>query len=684
MTDMAQGVPEGETPVNPYSLLEAVNRSSDTAHTAWLIFVAVMAYLVIAVAGVTHKDLLLETPVALPILQVDIPLAQFFQFAPILLVVFHLGIVSQLSLLARETLEFDKAIRLLEVSDKRLHPLRLELNNYFFVQAIAGPYRSRVMSVFLHGMSWLTLVTLPVLLLVYIQVVFLPYHDVWITWIHRVAILADIAMLISIGVFLMRPETSFFEAFWRTTAQHPISFFATLVSLVMVGLFSLFFATIPGEELDRMTQKALGFENEDEVGPASRIVAGFAVPLLSFGSDGSLFGIFRRNLVVMDTDLVPDKDTTPGEPSLSLRGRDLRFAKLDRSDLHQVDLTGADLRGASLTGTDLRGAWLHCADLMQLVLTDDRGEARCTTARRVNLTRARLEEAHMTGIDLRAAKLEEARLEGAELPYSMLQGANFSSAKLDKADLTGGVQAQGASFLIASLQGADLTGAQLQGADLSSAYLQAAIFSYARLDMANLRDSELEAASFFQASLVGSDLRGVRFAAADFRGVRGWMSRPPDAFGQALADFSDVSFTSPGEGDISATKAMLESVVSQRLRGRLAEQFQPLLDIDGAAKWAESEDRGLWDRMTYSSTPAAPDLYKAQISDYLAKLQCRSRWNNGAIATGIARRALARQFRGDLLTIYDSLRADTCQASRTINAKVMRELSSAADILRGN
>ena len=34
-----------ETPVNPYSLLEAVNRSSDTAHMGWLIFLGIMAYL---------------------------------------------------------------------------------------------------------------------------------------------------------------------------------------------------------------------------------------------------------------------------------------------------------------------------------------------------------------------------------------------------------------------------------------------------------------------------------------------------------------------------------------------------------------------------------------------------------------------------------------------------------------
>jgi hypothetical protein len=46
-----------------------------------------------------------------------------------------------------------EAIRMLEVSDRRQHPLRLEVHNFFFVQAIAGPHRSVVMGGFLHAMQ---------------------------------------------------------------------------------------------------------------------------------------------------------------------------------------------------------------------------------------------------------------------------------------------------------------------------------------------------------------------------------------------------------------------------------------------------------------------------------------------------------------------------------------------------
>ena len=684
MSDVLRSPPDIETPVNPYSLLEAVNSSSDTAHTGWLIFLAIMTYLMIAVAGVTHADLLLETPVELPILQVKIQLAQFFRFAPVILLLFHLGLVSQLVLLAKETLEFDHAVRLLEPSAVRSHPLRLELNNFFFVQAIAGPQRSAVMSTFLHGMSWLTLVVLPVVLLLYIQVVFLPYHDVGITWTHRLALLVDIVMLISIGVFLMRAETSFMRAFLRTTASHPISFVATAIVLALVGLFSFFVATVPGELMDRLTggsqrlAPAAGAATQGQAG-------GFAMPFIGASADGSLFGLFLRNIVVTDTDLVVDKDQTPGEPSVSLRGRDLRYARLDRTDLHQADLTGADLQGASLVGTDLRGAWLHCADITGLLLTEDRAASRCTSARRANFTRARLDGAHMTGIDLRSSKLEEASLDSVSLAYSLLTGADFSSADLDKADLTGGITAQGAQFLIASLQGADLTGAQLQFADFSSASLQGAIFNYAHLQAAVLRDADLDAASLYQAYLEGADMTGAKVPGADFRGAGLWLTKPPEQDTSGATDASEIALRVPGENVIGAMKRALATIESKRVYQQVSEALAPLMDPTQSASWSGTSDHARWQGMTGPGTPAADPIgYKSKLTDYLGKIMCRARWSSGAVATGVARRAQAQNFRGDLIALYDRLKSDDCPASKSVLPKVMKDFASAADIARSN
>src|SRR4029077_15355266 len=66
MTDAAAPALDNETPVNPYSLLEAVNRASRSASLAWLLLLAVTAYLGVAVAGIGHRDLLFDADVVLP------------------------------------------------------------------------------------------------------------------------------------------------------------------------------------------------------------------------------------------------------------------------------------------------------------------------------------------------------------------------------------------------------------------------------------------------------------------------------------------------------------------------------------------------------------------------------------------------------------------------------------------
>lgn len=684
MADLSRVAPEGDTPVNPYSLLEAVNSSSDTANTGWLIFLGIMTYFMIAVAGVTHRDLLLETPVSLPILQVQIPITQFFQFAPPILVLFHIGVISQLVLLARKTLEFDHAIRLLEPGERRSHPLRLELHNFYFVQAIAGPHRSKVMSGFLHGMAWLTLVVIPVVLLLYIQIVFLPYHDLAITWSHRAALIVDVAMLALIGVFLMRAETSFFQAFWRTTFSNPLSFIFTGLVLVVALAFSLVAATVPGEALDRLGQTVFGADRSEQSYRDRRRAGGFALPFVTVRADGSLFGIFRRNLVVTDTDLVSDKDVTPGEPTLNLRGRDLRYAVLDRSDLHQADITGANLDHASLVGSDLRGAWLQCADLNELLLTDDRDRASCTSAEHANLSRAVLTGGHMTGIDLDGARLEEASLEGVEMAYSSLAGANFASARMDKADLTGGVQAQGANFLIASLQGADLTGAQLQFADFTAAAMQGAVLNHGHLEAAVMRDADMEAVSMQNAKLQGADLTGARIAGADMRMAAIWMTEPPLEDRLGMADLSDASIRPLDEGDVAALTRVIARIDQPRLKAQLADSLAPVMNIAESRKWASTPALRGWQGLVTSSVAAQGDGYREKLTDYLAGAMCRPRWSSGAVATGVARRAQGQLFRGDPVALYVRLKAEACVPGKSVPSRVMSGLASAADSARSN
>jgi uncharacterized protein YjbI with pentapeptide repeats len=673
---------EAEAPVNPYSLLVSVNESSRIINRTWLIFLAVSIYILITVAGVTHKDLLLNNDIVLPILQVKIGLVRFFLFVPLVLLLFHIAILGQLVLLARSTIEFDRALQLLEATDRRAHPLRFELHNFFFIQAIAGLDRSRIIGAFLRSLSWLTLVILPIAILLCVQVDFLPYHSLAMTWWHRVAVLFDVVMLSVMGAFLVQSEISFFTALWRTVQQHPFSVALCAVSVVIVSMFSLCIATIPGEVLDNLVQVQPGKVETATAGQDSGNALERALLYIGASVEGVRSDLFDRNLRVMDSYLLIDKDAGSNEPSANLRGRDLRFARLDRSKLRQIDLTGADLEEASLIGTDLTGARMECADLNELRLKHNRRAAQCTSAKRADFSFAKLTDAKLSGIDLRGAKLKDARLEGAELTEGLMSGADFGGAHLGGADLTGGVALQGANFLLASLQGADLTGAQLQLADFSNAGMQGVILLQAKLEGAVFRGTDLEGADLQLSELQGVDFSGANMTAADLRGATVWQTVPPTGDKLRLADTSHIFVRPLNAAESGALADEIAKIDNRALRARLAEGVATILDGTNSQDWAGSPNKKRWQDLTAASESTADGFYKS-ITEYLDKLMCRVRWSNGSVATGIAKRARSEAFRGNSLAIYERLKGTDCPASKTIPRRVLEDLASRADDVRG-
>ena len=649
---------DAETPVNPYSLLAAVNASARSANAAWLIFLGLRAYLLVATLSVTHRDLLLGSDVTLPLLQVQIGLILFFVLVPILLVLFHIALLGKLALLAGKTREFDAALRLLESTDQRSHPLRLELDNFFLVQVIAGPERSRVLSAFLNSLSWLTLVFFPLVLLLYVQVAFLPFHDAGVTIVHRLAVLADVVLLLLMGVFLARPEMTYFGAFWRTAVHNPGSL-AFGVALLVAALFVSAFATVPGEA-----------HHNGRLG-------------LLIGRDGALFGLFPRNLNVTDAGLASGKIIAVGARSINLRGRDLRFARLDRSDLHGADLAGANLDGASFAGADLRQVWLQCDDRTDLRPSENRQAVPCASARGANFAKARFAGARMSGLDLRGARFEGAQLEGVNLANAQMTGVDFSRADLRRADLSGGATLQGANFEQANLQGADLSGASLQMADLSGAALQGASLSLVNLEGAVLRDAALEGAGLQGAKLFGADLRGARLHFADMSKSLVWRTLPPASDSALSADMASMAVSPPSDEDMARMKSAVEGLEAGPAKVRFAGLMAPLNDAGPNGTWSGSPEALAWNSLARVSEAGMAEGYRARLTEQLARLICGARFGDGAVAAGIARRAGAPGFKGDAAALYDRVKGADCPASATIPPPILRDLATAADAARG-
>lgn len=424
-----------------------VNYASAAARNAWMFFMALHAYFFIALAGVTHRDLLLGTPVKLPLLDVEIALRAFFLFGPVILLLVHFGILLQHAMLARKVLELHGRVTRFEGQGGfRTHRVRVQLHSYFYTQLIAGPYRSRLFAAFLSLMTWLTLVILPIVLLLDFQITFLPYHDLIVTWAHRIVIVLDLAIVAIFGTYMRYPGKSFVSGFGANILQRPLSFIVAGLFCLVSTAFSFAVATLPDEHMDRVMAAIPATRTPIvQAGEPDRRRPRFAfwpTAVLFEGEVDYLSGrptsLFGRNLVVTDADLVRDADVSGGETSISLRRRDLRYGAFDRSDLHQADLTGVIATGASFRETNLGGlraerADLQNADFWRASLTSDTANGqtvRQSQLRSANLRNASLIEADLTTADLDGAVWEASDLRGAKLDeedaaQAQRQGATF-------------------------------------------------------------------------------------------------------------------------------------------------------------------------------------------------------------------------------------------------------------------
>lgn len=608
-------------PVNPYNLLEAVNRASAETRIGWLVGLAVLTLAALPLAAITHRDLLLDTVVMLPLVALKVPLPVYLAGLSGVVLALHVAMLAGHAVLAGKVHAFDAAIRTLEIDERRSHPLRLEMHPFFLTEAIAGPRTGLALRGALRLMGWTSVVFAPLAVLLAAAAVSLPYHAPWLTLWQRGVVLADIAAIAALLPHLAAPGGGWWSALGRAIAVKPFASFAALVLLAAVAAFATVAVSLPGEALDRAVTAVIGPRGG----------------LLSL-----IERVVPRNLALRHGAMREGEANAAG---LDLSGRDLRGANLDGQKLANADLTGADLRGARLVGADL-------------------GAAR------------------LTGANLESAVLDRAWLAGADLARARLVAASLKDVELEGASLAGAAAA-GASFAKASLSGADLSGASLLGTDLMDAVLPGADLTDARLDAALLKNADLEGAVLKGASLYGADLSNARIGVADLRGARVWQTVPPGSDPSGLADFSEVKLGAPDEAAITELRQQIAGVGMVEGTRVLEEALKGVLDPAGRGAWAGSGALQRWQGLVSAGTQTAAGGYASRLTDVLARLMCRPRAAVPGVAIGVVRRAGARDFRGDPVTLVERMRNDDCAQVRNLPARLLQDMAVAAERARG-
>jgi hypothetical protein len=425
-----------------HALRDSVVDAAGVGAGLWFSYLFVLLYLAIAVGGVTHRELLLETPVKLPFLNVDLPLIGFFVLGPLLFIIVHTYVLLHIGLLARKARAFDAELRNQITEDDTRTRLRLQLPSNIFVQFLAGPKDARtgITGVLLRAIAWVSLVVGPVALLVFFVLQFLPYHSEPVSWWQRLLVAADLTLL-----WLLWPQVvQANEGAW-TSAQaikggKLLAGVATVVPAVLV--FTV--ATFPGEWLDRHLPDLNFIPTK----------ANFIPTKAPIKSPGPRDATARRPPTIIEHRVPPRSDTwssphkllfaggvdfvaqkprslwsnrlvLPGfdvidRPTLSLRGRHLEGAVLIAAHLRKVDLTGAQLQGAELMAADLREANLDCVGIDNKV---------CTQLQDASLDRAQLQGASLYRAQLQGASLAEASVWRVDVRDAVIEGARVTDAR---------------------------------------------------------------------------------------------------------------------------------------------------------------------------------------------------------------------------------------------------------------
>ncbi len=402
--------------------LEEIKKSVEDAASVsgglWLSYLFVLSYIAIAAGAVTHEDLLLERAVKLPFLNVELPLLAFFALAPFVVLIVHAYALLHFIMLGKKASRFHKELwrqfpdsetdtqkngaasdgAQKDIRDK----LRRLLPSNIFVQNLAGPpeLRTGIFGWMLKLIALTTLVAFPVLVLLLLQIQFLPFHAVTITWAQRVVLILDIVFLWLLHPPILADLSA--ESFGRARILARIlrGFGLALAGVMSIAAlwFSIVVATIPGEwqeaALAALDQPLWWVADDKQVSSHVLLFAGDVDQTTRRRKS-----LFSNTLVLPGFNLyealkVDDpKKLAWKDHFFDLRGRHLEHAVLTGANFIKADLTGARLQGASLVGTQLQGALLEDAQL---------------------------QGAYLDGADLQAAMLDRARL----------QGASFVSAQL--------------------------------------------------------------------------------------------------------------------------------------------------------------------------------------------------------------------------------------------------------------
>jgi len=554
-------------------IVEDIRKEAAELRNFTISYLSLLLYVNFIIASTTHEQILLLTPVTLPLLNVQLPIVSFFGFMPWVLFFFHMYVLVQHYLFSQHLFHFIRALR--KETPANRDYLRRSLGNLPFLHWMAGDHHA-LMQLLLTVITLVLLIFWPLVTLLWLQMAFLPYHDEMMTWWQRGAVILDVLLLAWIWPMTLdwkdnglrwwlkvfplcgRWFASRLKISWRLIrsgdnksrvlylfGQGAARFLRYILPVPVFGflLLSTVFlsvgvATIPDSIEEEWERKHLGawFQSVDSAGMRTAFAATAWLheqhPKRVDPASGE-YGDLRSQGATDCPEPENEKDRT-ADAAAADRSQEGTDAAPETASAEN----GANTRSVCLMiqprfprnlivrervitandplKPDLESAFLpQNAKVEPKILTEIRGvdladrNLQYADFHRSAFPKANLRRAKLKRADFGMSKLDQADLQGAHLI-----GTDLSQAKLPGANL-GRAELPGADLTEAEFPGADLTEAELPGANMTRADLSGANLTRAALPAANLHRAKLSGANLTRAKLPGADLTGAELSAAN-------------------------------------------------------------------------------------------------------------------------------------------------------------------------
>jgi hypothetical protein len=120
------------------------------------------------------------------------------------------------------------------------------------------------------------------------------------------------------------------------------------------------------------------------------------------------------------------------------------------------------------------------------------------------------------------------------------------------------------------------------------------------------------------------------------------------------------------------------AIEDPRLRDNVSDAVRALIDVPKSEAWGETEDARFWRSLETIGRPGVAGDYATELTAYLETLACQGRWSDGAVAEGIARRAISERFTGNVARLQQRLLAgEGCVGGAGLSPAMQASLQAA-------